>query len=87
MTELLWHYWKKDFRFYEDFQLREFLDMNNFCCFMKLHAFVIVSTYFEWLDILILYKEIYDQILVWGDMKADNLSNINTKSIIFAEKG
>ena len=32
-------------------------------------------TYFEWLDILILFNETCVQILVWGDMRAENLDN------------
>ena len=56
--------------------MRESLDMKKFCGFMKLHAFVIVLTYFESLDILVFYKESYVQILLWGDRTAENLSNI-----------
>ena len=40
------------------------------------HHCVNIHVYFKWLDILILYKETHVQILVWGDMKADNLCNI-----------
>ena len=66
----------KDFRYYKDCQQCEFLDKNDFYGIMKRHTFFIALTYFEWLDILILYKETYVQILVWSDMKADNLCNI-----------
>ena len=48
----------------------------DFYGFMKLRAFVIVFSYFEWLDIMILFKEIYVQILIWGVMKAYNFCNI-----------
>ena len=64
----------KDFRHYKDCQLRDFLDKTGFRAWLYE-----VHSYFEWLDILILsflFREAHVQILVWEDMKDDNLCNI-----------
>ena len=58
----------KDFRYCKDCQQREFFDMNDFYQFygfMKLHAFVIMLAYFEWLDIFVSQKNIF-KFLAWA---------------------